>query len=62
MTSHHDDNIRKWIHRFNQQGIDGIVSKEHNHKQHNFTDEMEKKIVDIASANPRQIVTALTLH
>ncbi len=54
MTNHHDHNIRKWIyHRFNEKGIDGIVSKKHNHKQHKFGNEMEKKIVDIASSNPR---------
>jgi len=34
ITNHHDNNIRKWIHRFNQQGIDGIISKKHDHKQH----------------------------
>lgn len=54
MTNHHDHNIRKWIHRFNQQGIDGIISKKHDHKQHKFNDEIEKKIVAIASANPRE--------
>ena len=53
MTNHHDNNIRKWIHRFNEKGIDGIISKKHNHKQHKFDDEIEKKIADIASANPR---------
>ncbi|HEY6535732.1 MAG TPA: hypothetical protein VIY08_08070 [Candidatus Nitrosocosmicus sp.] len=26
--------IRKWIHRFNEKGIGGIISKKHNHKQH----------------------------
>src|SRR4051794_38675427 len=52
-TNHHDSNIRKWIHRFNEKGIDGIVSKKHNHKQHKFTDNIEKQIVDIASSNPR---------
>ncbi len=27
-TNHHDNNIRKWIHhRFNEKGIDGIISK-----------------------------------
>ena len=26
-TNHHDVNIRKWIHRFNEKGLDGIVSK-----------------------------------
>ena len=55
MTNHHDNNIRKWIHRFNEKGIDGIISKKHNHKQHKFDDDIEKKIVDIASSNPRSL-------
>ncbi|MER5176235.1 MAG: hypothetical protein ABJB76_12800 [Candidatus Nitrosocosmicus sp.] len=54
MTNHHDHNIRKWIHhRFDQQGIDDIISKKHSHKQHKFDNDIEKKIVDIASSNPR---------
>jgi transposase len=32
ITNYHDHNIRKWIHRFNQQEIDEIISKKHNHK------------------------------
>ena len=27
ITNHHDNNIRKWVHRFNEKGIDGIISK-----------------------------------
>ena len=53
ITNHHDHNIRKWIHRFNEKGIDGIISKKHNHKQHKFNNIIEKQIVDITSANPR---------
>src|SRR4029078_9661216 len=53
ITNHHDNNIRKWIHSFNENGIDVITSKKHNHKQHKFTNDLEKQIVDIASANPR---------
>ncbi len=53
MTNHHDLSIRKWIHRFNEKGIDGIISKKHNHKQHKFDNDLEKQIVDITSANPR---------
>ncbi len=53
ITNHHDNNIKKWIHRFNENGIYGITSKKHNHKQHKFTNDLEKQIVDIASANPR---------
>ncbi len=26
-TNHHDSNIRKWIHRFNEKGLDGIYQK-----------------------------------
>jgi hypothetical protein len=28
-TNHHDTNIRKWIHRFNEKGIEGIISRKH---------------------------------
>jgi transposase len=53
VTNHHDNNIRKWVHRFNEKGIDGIILKKYSHKQHKFDDDIEKKIVDIASLNPR---------
>ena len=53
LTNHNDNNIRKWIHRFNEKGIDSIISKKHNHKQHKFDNDIEKQIVDITSANPR---------
>src|SRR3954454_21637627 len=55
LTNHHDNNIRKWIHRFNEKGIDGIISKKHSHKQYKFDDVIEKQIVDIASSNPRTV-------
>src|SRR6185437_8259893 len=51
ITNHHDNNIRKLIHRFNEKGIDGITSKKHNHKQHKFDNDIEKQIVETASAN-----------
>jgi transposase len=54
MTNHHDNNIRKWIHRFNDHGIDGIISKRRNHSAQKITDDIERKIVDIASTNPRK--------
>lgn len=52
--NHHDVNIRKWIHRFNEQGVKGIMSKIHMHKPIKISDEIEKKIVDIATKNPRK--------
>lgn len=52
-TNHHDTNIRKWIHRFNEKGIEGIVSKIHKYRSIKVTAETEKKIVEIATKNPR---------
>ena len=54
ITNHHDNNIRKWIHRFNEKGIEGIISKIHKHKSIKFTDVIEKQIVEIATRNPRK--------
>ena len=38
-----------------KKGIDSIISKKHSHKQHKFTEDIEKQIVDIASSNPRSL-------
>jgi|SRR5918992_1042637 transposase len=54
MTNHHDNNIRKWIHRFTEHGIDGIISRKHNHSAQKITDEIEKQIVRITSNSPRK--------
>ncbi len=53
MTNHHDNNIRKWIHRFNEKGIDGIISKKQIINNTSLMMYIEKQIVDIASSNPR---------
>ncbi len=42
-------------HRFNGQGIEGIISKIHTRKPLKITNEIEeKKIVEIAIKNPRE--------
>ena len=51
---HHDIDIRKWIHRFNEKGIEGITSKIHAHKSIRIDTEMEIKIVEIATKDPRK--------
>src|SRR4029077_2191036 len=43
ITNHHDNNIRKWIHRFNDYGLDGIISSD-----------VEQQIVDIACTDPKR--------
>ena len=52
--NHHDINIRKCIHRFNEKGIEGIISKIYIHKPVRITDDIEKKIIEIATKNPRK--------
>jgi hypothetical protein len=37
----------------NENGIDGILSKIHKHKPIKITDDIEKKVVEIAVKNPR---------
>lgn len=54
ITNHHDNNIRKWIHRFNEKGIDGIISRKHIRNANKITDDIESKIVEIASNDPRK--------
>src|SRR5215203_5895897 len=54
ITNHHDNNIRKWIHRFNGKGIDGIVSRKHIRNAHKITEDIERKIVEIATNDPRK--------
>jgi transposase len=53
-TNHHDINIRKWIHRFNEKGIEGIMPRKHKHKPVKISVDIETKIVEIASKNPRE--------
>ena len=54
-TNRHDNNIRKWIHKFNSHGIDGILSRKHYHTAPKITDDIEKEIVQLASTNPRKL-------
>jgi hypothetical protein len=56
-SHHHDNNIRKWTHRFNEQGIvGGIISTKHIRNAHKFTDNVESKIVEISSKNSTKIL------
>jgi len=54
ITNHHDNNIRKWIHRFNEKGIDGIISRKHIRNAQKITEDIENKIVEIASNDSRR--------
>jgi len=49
----HPINVRKWIHRFNQQGLDGLRSGKSPGRPPVFGDEQRNEIVQIANTNPR---------
>lgn len=54
----HPINVRKWIHRFNQLGLDGLRSGKSPGRPPVFSDDQRNRIVEIAKTNPR----ALGLH
>ena len=62
ITNHHDNNIRKWIHRFNEKGIDGIISRKHVRNAHKITEDIERKILEIAINDPRKKVQTKILY
>ena len=51
----HPINVRKWIHRFNTHGLDGLRSGKSPGRPPVFTDGQRQAIVDIASADPRSL-------
>lgn len=55
MTNHHDINIRKWIHRFNEKGIEGIKTTRKPINGQGFTEEQRNKIVEIVKISPRNL-------
>jgi hypothetical protein len=55
-TNHHDINIRKWIYRFNEKVIEGIIPRKHRHKPVKIPVDIGTKIVDVENIIPDFIV------
>lgn len=51
----HPINVRKWIHRFNEEGIDGLRSGKSPGRPPVFSAKQREQIVEIASLDPRQL-------
>ena len=49
----HPINVRKWIHRFNQEGLDGLRSGKSPGRPPLFSDKQRRQISRIAMTNPR---------
>jgi len=55
MTNTYDKTIRKWIHKFNDNGINGLFTKIDYSPMVKIDNESRKEIVKIASTNPRNL-------
>jgi transposase len=55
MTNTYDRTIRKWIHKFNEMGIDGLFTKIDYSPMVKIDNDARKQIVKIASTNPRDL-------
>jgi transposase len=51
----HPINVRKWIHRFNEEGIDGLRSGKSPGRPPVFSTNQREVIAEIASSDPRQL-------
>ncbi|MBV7336210.1 helix-turn-helix domain-containing protein [Chloroflexi bacterium TSY] len=51
----HPINVRKWIHRFNQDGFDGLRSGKSPGRPPLFTESQRRQIARIAMTNPRML-------
>ncbi len=61
----HPANLRKWIHRFNRDGCNGLVSTRSGGAKPRFTDDQKQRIVSLAQTRPRELglnFTKWTLH
>ncbi|HSA75984.1 MAG TPA: helix-turn-helix domain-containing protein [Nitrosarchaeum sp.] len=55
MTNTYDKTIRKWIHKFNEMGIYGLIKKIGYFHTVKIDNDTRKEIVKIASTNPRDL-------
>lgn len=61
----HPANLRKWIHRFNRSGCQGLISTRSGGAKPRFTEDQKRRIVALAQKRPRDLglnFTKWTLH
>jgi transposase len=65
MVGAHPANLRKWVHRFNERGCQGLISTRAGGAKPRFTEEQKRRIVALAQTRPRELglnFTKWTLH
>ncbi len=51
----HPINVRKWIHRFNRFGVDGLYPRRSPGRPRLFDEEQRQAIINLATADPQQL-------
>ena len=51
----HPANLRKWLHRFNQRGCQGLMTVRSGGAKPRFTEQQKQRIVDLAQSPPREL-------
>lgn len=65
MLDAHPANLRKWIHRFNEEGCEGLLTKRSGGPKPRFTEEQKDEIIKMAETPPRELGLSFsrwTLH
>ena len=55
LVGRHPASVRKWIHRFNDQGIASLTDAPSPGRKRSFSEEQAQRIVDIALTEPRAL-------
>ncbi len=55
LVGRHPASVRKWIHRFNDQGISSLINAPSPGRKRSYTDEQAHKMVEIALTEPRAL-------
>ncbi len=55
MVGAHPANLRKWVHRFNERGCQGLISTRAGGAKPRFTEEQKRRIVALAQTRPREL-------
>jgi transposase len=65
LVKSHPANLRKWIHRFNERGCEGLRTRHSGGPKRRFSVEQRREIVRLAQVKPRDLglhFTRWTLH
>ena len=65
LVKSHRANLRKWIHRFNERGCEGLRTRHSGGPRRRFSVEQREEIVRLAQSKPRELglnFTRWTLH